>query len=283
MNQTKKKHLNKSKKGSTNLPKNRDLNRVNKGALLIEGSIFSLINKDGISAIKEMTSSLSNQIENNIIPNNLKHNLDNISKLAEKCQEANELTTHNMMKCATHIKTGAKRIATSENRLIKISIKNDEMSTLKSTMMNYNPKMIDMQTYIQNIRLSCSNHLDTNDMSTEASSQQTISQQQSPVQTDNQILPSMLSDNHRNYPSFTIPLPVPPRTRFTPFQMITIIKTQADGKKRLILDLPKINNQYQIKNVGRYLVIKILIAKKLVPRTKTQIYEILKNYQEVPH
>ena len=49
-----------------NLPKNRDLNRVNKGSVLIDGSIYSMISKDGITAIKEMTSLLSNEADKKI-------------------------------------------------------------------------------------------------------------------------------------------------------------------------------------------------------------------------
>ena len=83
--------------------------------------------------------------------------------------------------------------------------------------------------------------------------------------------PSTIS-HYSNAPFFFLPLPTFPETMYTPMQAIQIIKNNSDGSKRRILNLPKVKGKIVVRRLSKYGLIMMMIEKKLVPLSKTQLY-----------
>ena len=112
---------------------NRDIQRVNKGSVLIEGTIFSLINSDGIKAIQNVSNTLlSSDNLQSVNDNTLKNKIKYISSVAEQCEIVNDESLKKMMKCATYIRTGAHRLAYNQNNIIKRAFDNDEVLNVET-------------------------------------------------------------------------------------------------------------------------------------------------------
>ena len=294
------------KQPQLNRKKNTDFYRQNMATSVVKGTMYSLVNDSVNDTILTVTNRLLQQSDTTL-KSNTKNDLINISKAVKFSKEVNANARSYYMKSSTYIKSGALPIARREVSKVTDAIDCNECNLLQSKMQHYNSRIVDIHKQIDefakdpNIQHESpptqspgvstgSPMLPTGLNTVEATSQSTYNNTTiASVLTNNppainritRSAPYYLSNSSWSHitPTFSMPLPET-GDQYTPLETVTHLIKLCSQVMSIILDLPKDqNNNYQIKAVSKNTLVKIMIYKKYVPRTRARIYKLLSMYK----
>ena len=122
---------------STDLPRNRDLRRQNKGTSVVDATLFAKICLGALETISAIAQQPSIEIDKK-----------SIIQLTNTCINCINRSCVLFMKSSTYIKQGAEEIAKNEYGILKRSVRFRETDDLKIVMDHYVPCMLEMQQLI---------------------------------------------------------------------------------------------------------------------------------------
>ena len=268
---------------------NRDIRRQNKASTVVDATIFSLITDDGVSQISKFASDAiqdnDDSEETSLCQGCIskKRKFQSIKNLASTTSTSNELQRSKYLKCSTYLKTGAFRIAQTENNAIKRAMKCNEQSILSNRTKHVSPCMVKLQSDIvsQIGKLPCAPSINYVANTQNDTTPQSIAQYPSlpypslpyPPLLFNQFIPQSIPTLSLLAPFMSI--------QYLPLQAVQMIINLADGKARLILDLPKCaNGKHPVRNTTTSTIIEIMIHNKYVPLKRTAMFRLLKEYKD---
>ena len=310
MSPTRKKPKNKDGKRS----KKRDETRQNKANSVVKATMLSVLCKDGLHSIQNISSDMHNIFEYSDVAMEIAPLYNQLKDILSICLSTVESSSRYYMRCSTYIKQGAKEIANNENAVLKRAVKFTEYHDLESDMDHFDPIMLDMykkiqytpkssirttsppnetatltKTFNQGHDLSSTPTVDITDDTTMINTL--------PKSVSNNIEPCHLSSYTANVNTqnmftspyqyiglrnnFVLPTPFNNEKRYSPLESIQYIVKLADNKFRLILDLPP-NIETGIppsKRVTESLIINLMIMKGRIPINRSSMYKLLSEYK----
>ena len=269
----------------------RDENRQNKAASVVDATLYSYITDDATHAI----ASLSKNVTGNPIStgsNNedstcvgcdcKKRKLSQISNLAETILTSNNIQRNKYMKCSTYIKTGAALIAKKEHNSLKRAMKYNEIPILKQRAIHVTPGMVKLQSAIkqQTGKHPC-HPITSTATDVDTVNDKTPQEIICPIPTPNHIVSpySSITNAPLGIPSFKLPIPINGET-YTPLKACEILLNLCDGRSKIMLDMP-INRrgQHPIKQLSNSTLVALMISMEYIPIKRTQMFVLLKEYK----
>ena len=248
----------------TNIKPNRDLNRQNKAATLVNAVLFSNVVNEGLETIiKLVQNTISSKDCNDV--QKMTETLLAVSDISKLILNDNHTAIKKICSCSTYVKKGAIPIAHRETRIMKQAIITKEDYSLSSELRHYNKDLV--QSHKSLIRISNSF------LTTPSPNPSTIAQvseppnQSTPTITkckEKTVITSRKKPLSKYQPllAFILPSPLLDREQYSPYQAINVVLNNSNKSNRAILDLPKQNNRYVVRKLTKNFVIELLITKK---------------------